>query len=1213
MSRPLFDLSGCRAAALWCAVGVWGIGGADPGRAADPAVSNLKAVPRPGTMLVDLTYDLAGDAAGMAVSLQISGDGGATFAVSAASAAGALGAAVRPGLGKALTWNAAADWNGQYSTQVRFKISAGLGVAPPGFALIPLGGFSMGDALGEGDSDELPVREVVVSAFYLGKTEVTKGEWDAVRTWARWHGYEDLSPGEGIAADHPVQMVSWWDAVKWCNARSEKEGLAPCYLVGDSPLRVDSDEEPSVNWAAAGYRLPTEAEWEKAARGGLSGKRFPWGNTISHSQANYWSDSAYAYDVSPTRGYHPAHQGTAPAGSFAANGYGLFGMAGNVWEYCWDRYREQAYESAGNFDPKGPTSGESRVSRGGGWDSDAIDCRMAFRMVEDVVDQYDDTGFRAARAAVPQVSATSANTVVDARNPLAMWTLFSAAEAGLPAGDANLLSLNPLDKLAVSTGAESRDGKALQFTAVDEGSTTAERTIEGPAEVSFWWRVSSEEDFDFFEYFVDGVSQESSSGDSGWMQSTFRVGVGRHVVRWTYSKDESVDELEDAAYLDELVIKPVENYSDLEVSQDGEVVTGKVHLDYGKVWQGAEEVVKYLELANTGTAVLWVTASLTADGGFVFENGRNQSTQSLGAGESRTLSLILQTGRAGRKAAALELAAAGSRTAPPTVTLSGSVEVPLLQVAGTGPVVGSELNSGSTAAWESATTTLPGGGSGAALKAGRTLDLGHSALGVGLEGPGLLRWQWKVSSQQDADWLLCEVDGVEVAGISGTAERWQSQVVQIPAGAEVRWIYRKDGANQAGGDSGYLADVRFDAFAAAPVSFRDWSAAKGGIEPLALTGPGKIQGVFAWLGGFDPAAGPGPGQYVPTVSGGFFRYRYAISKTADGQVQPQVSRDLATWTSRGLSQTVLSETPAAAAVELAIPAEGKWYTRLKTGAKAGVGDAPVGFALIPAGAFSMGDSFGEGDSDERPVRQVQVSGFYLGKTEVTKGEWDAVRTWAAGRGYADLSQGAGKAANHPVTDVSWWDAVKWCNARSEKEGLVPCYAVGGSPMRTGTTVPTVSWTAKGYRLPTEAEWEKAARGGLSGKRFPWGDTIRHSQANYYSSSDDAYDVSPTEGYHPSYEVGDEPYTSPAGSFPANGYGLQDMAGNVWEWCWDLYETYASGAQTDPRGAASGSDRVFRGGSWNSNAIYCRAAYRSNPAPAYQYYFLGFRVLRSSVP
>jgi len=278
--------------------------------------------------------------------------------------------------------------------------------------------------------------------------------------------------------------------------------------------------------------------------------------------------------------------------------------------------------------------------------------------------------------------------------------------------------------------------------------------------------------------------------------------------------------------------------------------------------------------------------------------------------------------------------------------------------------------------------------------------------------------------------------------------------------------------------------------------------------------------------------------------------------------------------------------------------------------------ATDGFALIPAGNFQMGDATGVGGSDELPIHTVYVSEFYMAKHEVTKALWDEVRTWGLANGYTDLSTGDGKAANHPVYSVNWWDVVKWCNARSERDGLTPCYTVSEATYKTGNSnVVVCNWSANGYRLPTEAEWEKAARGGLSGQNFPWGNTISHNQANYFSHDFYSYDVSLTRGYHPDYTAGDFFYTSPVGSFAPNGYGLYDMAGNIFEWCWDWHGSYAAGSQADPRGPSSGTGRVQRGGGWYFLAINCRVAFRASDTPGstITYYGFGFRPARSSVP
>jgi formylglycine-generating enzyme required for sulfatase activity len=276
---------------------------------------------------------------------------------------------------------------------------------------------------------------------------------------------------------------------------------------------------------------------------------------------------------------------------------------------------------------------------------------------------------------------------------------------------------------------------------------------------------------------------------------------------------------------------------------------------------------------------------------------------------------------------------------------------------------------------------------------------------------------------------------------------------------------------------------------------------------------------------------------------------------------------------------------------------------------------PAGMALIPAGAFIMGNSTGDTrDADMTNAIPVSVtlSAFYMAVNEVSLSQWQSVYTYATGHGYT-LRPGAGKGTNHPVHSVNWYDVVKWCNARSEMESLMPCYTVSGVTYKTGEDNDVVcNWAANGYRLPTEAEWEKAARGGLIGQRFPWGNVVSGNLANYYGSTTSySYDLGPNE-FNALGNDGTMPYTTPVGSFAPNGYGLNDMAGNVNEWCWDWYGTpYAGGS--DPLGPpSSGSGRVLRGGYWNGDAGSCRVAGRYYVNPGFGS-FIGFRPARSSVP
>ena len=272
---------------------------------------------------------------------------------------------------------------------------------------------------------------------------------------------------------------------------------------------------------------------------------------------------------------------------------------------------------------------------------------------------------------------------------------------------------------------------------------------------------------------------------------------------------------------------------------------------------------------------------------------------------------------------------------------------------------------------------------------------------------------------------------------------------------------------------------------------------------------------------------------------------------------------------------------------------------------AAVTNSPVigtnGMVLIPAGSFTMGDTL-DGESDAVPI-SVTVSAFYMDTNLVSYSQWQTVYNWATSYGYGFDYAGSGKETNHPVQTVDWYDVVKWSNARSQQAGKTAVYYTDAGLTQVytnGLVEPYVNWTANGYRLPTEAEWEKAARGGLSGQRFPWGNTISESQANYYGDTGYSYDLGP-DGFNAAFTTGGSPYTSPVGYFAANGYGLYDMAGNVFEWCWDWYGTpYAGGS--DPHGPIGPlSYRVLRGGSWATVATVdggARCASRGYNFPAY---------------
>ena len=235
--------------------------------------------------------------------------------------------------------------------------------------LIPAGEFAMGSKTGS--PDEMPVHKVKVNAFYMDVRLVTQRSYEALRgeNPSRWKG-----------ASNPVEQVRWSDAVRYLNARSQAEGLEPCYDL----------KTWKCNFAAGGYRLPTEAEWEYACRAGADTKYF-FGNSAQKLGAFAWYKRNSASRPRPVGGKLP-------------NPWGLHDMIGNLCEWCHDHYQRDYYGQSPSGNPQGPSSGDTRVLRGGSWDSEADECTSSYRHKDnpgyaDVCFGYDVYGFRAVRRA----------------------------------------------------------------------------------------------------------------------------------------------------------------------------------------------------------------------------------------------------------------------------------------------------------------------------------------------------------------------------------------------------------------------------------------------------------------------------------------------------------------------------------------------------------------------------------------------------------------------------------------------------------------------------------------------------------------------------------------------------------------------------------------------------------------------------------------------
>jgi formylglycine-generating enzyme required for sulfatase activity len=299
-----------------------------------------------------------------------------------------------------------------------------LGCSPPGatepMVLVKGGTFVMGDADHSGDPDERPTHEVTVDDFYVARCPVTRGDF---REFVESTGYLTTAetaggyrvyvaaerklevrdneswrdPGYSQEEDHPVVGVSWFDAVRFCNWRSEREGLRPCYRIEEDMVRCD--------FTADGYRLPTEAEFEYALRCGGQTRKYPWGDgdpmVGGRPVANIKDETAHREEDwnKYWEGYDDGHVFTSPVDALAPNELGLHDMGGNVYQWCWDWFDESYYSCGVALNPRGPASGEKRSARSSGFGCPLNRARASNRGAAVPTNSFENTGFRLARSA----------------------------------------------------------------------------------------------------------------------------------------------------------------------------------------------------------------------------------------------------------------------------------------------------------------------------------------------------------------------------------------------------------------------------------------------------------------------------------------------------------------------------------------------------------------------------------------------------------------------------------------------------------------------------------------------------------------------------------------------------------------------------------------------------------------------------------------------
>ena len=1075
---------------------------------------------------------------------------------------------------------------------------------------IPGGTFMMGRYSGEQDSwdYEDPQHSVTVPGFWMGKYEVTQAQWEAVM---------GSNPSGFSGANRPVEEVSWNDVKSFIAALNSYTGKT--------------------------FRLPSEAEWEYACRAGTT-TRFYWGDDASYTQIG---DYAWYSDNSGNETYD--------AGGKLANAFGLYDMSGNVWEWCEDDYHS-SYTGAptnGGAWVDSP-SGSHRVSRGGGWSSMSDYCRSAGRSGTYPSYTHCDLGFRLSRgtgeAVEPDLTVSPASvslsqsapsttvTVSNAGGGTLSWTATSndAAVTVTPStftGNSTVVTIATDDfsepytaHVTFTNNADAANSEVVtvhvneapgapavsSFSINNGASSTTSRTVTlnntcAGSPTQYMAGESSS---------FSGASWQAYSTAPSF---TLSSGNGTKTVYFKVKSSAG----DSKTVTDTIVLN--ESQEEPEVHLDGDTVSlpGAQIVLHGQVSSdiatgvGVDDLVGilhegrgYLYHSALGDAPISDTTSRRAVGWWLYYQYLDEAKDLPGEVLLGTGVVVSQTGASEYTFTNTKKrwAAVVSEAEPRAVFLQprgALIDIDIIgAMSGYDPLV-TFLYEDSRAV---AVDERPVATHGALVRHPLfPFIIGTANPSKDVQEGVLNQWLALKASVEEAlqadpetfarvnvvDEVMLIIDGVEslsglapgecIDGIIDSLLLDTTRAVFLSAMAEGddvavdAWqdLCKGFGQNMIqcaaaeGSGIGALVSIFVDIVAACNWIIDDYII--GAIDAATTLAYDDVNGVeppssptvssFSINNGassttsqtvtLNNACTGSPAQYMASESSSFSGASWQTYATAPSFT---LSSGNGTKTVYFKVKNTSGESNSASDAISLNEGSGTETIMLPD-------NVPLEMVWIPADTFQMGRYPGEQDSysDEAPQHQVTLSqGFWMGKYEVTQAQWEAVMG-------SNPSYFSG--ANRPVEKVSWNNVQSFITALN-------------------------SLTGETFRLPTEAEWEYACRGGTT-TRFYWGDDPTYTQIGNYAW----------------YGSNSGSQTHDVGAKLPNGFDLYDMSGNVWEWCQDWYGAYPSGSVTDPTGPASGSYRVRRGGSWYGYGYYCRSAVRVDFNPSYADGGIGFRLSR----